>query len=94
MEDAPIVCESSADSLPDMSDWEFLDGVPDLPENIDLQEDDPWIQSDVDSDHRALSGFRRRWKRAHSGVTELSDGHLGDSEIGDHRSESMNMHDN
>ena len=56
LEDAPIVCESSADSLPDMSDWEFLDGVPDLPEDIDLHEDDPWIQSDVDSDHRALSG--------------------------------------
>ena len=59
MEDAPIVCDSSADSLPEMSDWEFLEEVPELPGDIDLQEDDP--------------------------------GHLGDSEIGDHRSESMNI---
>ena len=91
MEDAPIVCESSADSLPDMSDWEFLDGVPELPEDIDLQEDEPWFQSDVDSDRQALSGFRRRWKRAHSDATELTDGHLGDSETGDHGARSMGM---
>ena len=91
MEDALIVCDSSADSLPEMSDWEFLEEVPELPGDIDLQEDDPWLQSDIDSDHQTLSGFRRRWKRARSSVTDPFDGHLGDSEIGDHRSESMDM---
>ena len=91
MEDAPIVCESSADSLPEMSDWEFLDGVPDLPEGIDFPDEAPWSQSDVDSDHRALSGFRRRWKRARSVFTEPSDGNLGDSETGDHGGESLNV---
>ena len=91
MEDAPIVCDSSADSLPEMSDWEFLEEVPELPGDIDLQEDDPWLQNDIDSDHQTFSGFRRRWKRARSSITDPFEGHLGDSEIGDHRSESMNI---
>ena len=81
MEDAPIVCDSSADSLPEMSDWEFLEEVPELPGDIDLQEDDPWLQSDIDSDHQTFSGFRRRWKRARSSITDPFDGHLGDSEM-------------
>ena len=84
MENEPIVCESSADSLPDMSDWEFLDGVPDLPDGIDLPEEEHYSPSEIDSERRALSGFRKRWKRARSGFTEPSDGNLGDSETGDH----------
>ena len=85
--DDEIVCESSADSLPEMSEWEFLNDVPDLPLDIDLQEDEPWIQSDGESDRQAFSGFRRRWKRAQSSIDDPLEGHLGDSEFSDHRNE-------
>ena len=44
MEDT-IVCESSADSLPEMSEWDFMNSVPDLPSDIDLQLEEPWSKA-------------------------------------------------